>query len=345
VTEPVGPSDPIASPEPEAAAPLSVEPPPAPPPAPSVPEPPPVLVTRALHARDAAGERGASRGRLAGVDLTLGPGVHAILGSPEDGTLALHDVVTGARAPVRGLVRVGGFDPAASPFVRARIGALADDPWLPAAPTVGAALELVLRARGDRDGAARDLVARLGLLPLLGRRPHALAYPEARALELALALSTPSPLLLALHEPFAEVATGALAEVRARIAELGAAGACVLVTTSSTADARALAERVLVLGRGLVRAGVDAPGRVAGELCAFVAAADSARVRELAGALAGHPEVQSLAWDEGGPRAGARLVVRGGDLAACAVALADAAVATGVELEAVTPGPAPRAEP
>jgi ABC-2 type transport system ATP-binding protein len=240
-------------------------------------------------------------------------------------------------------VRVGGVDPARSATTRRRIGALGEDPWLPSARTVGAAVALALAARGADLGSARAEIERLGLAPLLARRPDALGYPEARAVELALALATPEPLLVAVHEPLCDVATAAPAAVRARLAELADAGACVLVTTSSAADARALGARAVGLSRGVLRpVFAPGPGPVAGELVAVVACEPASALRALAARLAERPEIRGVSWldapttDAERPAIPARLAVAGDDVAACAVALAEDAVALGVQVRSIT---------
>jgi ABC-2 type transport system ATP-binding protein len=185
-----------------------------------------------------------------------------------------------------------------------------------------------------------------GLGHLARREPGSLSFAEARAVELALALSTPSPLLVALHEPLSDVALNLLGLVRERIRELALGGACVVVTTSSPADARALGDRVLVLHKGLVLGEADAAEPLPGGEPALVAwvrpaddASEPAPVRTLARLLADRTEVRAVAWSEAPgphPRA-AELRLSGDDLDACALALVDAAVEAGVVIEAVAP--------
>ncbi|MDC0746217.1 ATP-binding cassette domain-containing protein [Polyangium mundeleinium] len=307
---------------------------------------PPRLLLEAVHARDAAAPRGASRGSLTGVSLALGAGVFAVVGAPEDGTLALSEVMTGARAPLQGRVLVEGQSPARSPLLRARIGALAAEPALPDARTVEASVALARGARGESTTRAGDVLDPFGLGHLARREPRSLSFAEARAVELALALSTPSPLLVALHEPLSDVALNLLGLVRERIRELALGGACVVVTTSSPADARALGDRVLVLHKGLVLGEADAAEPMPGgepALVAWVRPADDtserAPVRALARLLADRTEVRAVAWSEAEgpyPRA-AELRLSGADLDACALALTDAAVEAGVVIEAVAP--------
>lgn len=299
----------------------------------------PVLILERVHARDASGPGGRARGALTEVTMALGPGIHAVLGAPEDGTLALFDAVTGARAPQRGRLTVGGRDPMRAPSLRARIGALSPEPRLPSAPTVGAAIQLAMRARGEAGDRFDAVIDPLGLGGLHARSPRSLSFAEERAVELGLALSTPGVILLALHEPLADVMMPRPALVRDRLRQLGAAGACVLVTTSSPSDARELAERVLVLHKGLVvREAASGAGLVPGEtveLCAWV---HGGGARSLAVALARRPEVRGVSWDDGpGPDGGAAVRVRGDRADPLALALIDAATDAGVTIEAIAP--------
>jgi ABC-2 type transport system ATP-binding protein len=299
----------------------------------------PVLVLERVYARDAAGPRGRARGAIVEASLALGPAVHAVLGAPEDGALAFFDAVTGARAPNRGRVTVAGRDPARTAFVRARIGALAPEPRLPPAATVGDAVKIAMRARGETGDRFDAVLDPLGLGRLHARRPASLSFAEARGVELALSLSTPAPLLVALHEPLADVAVTPREAVGRRLRELAATGACVVVVTSSPADARSLADRVVVLHKGLVaREATQGEGLAPAdeiELVAWVAAPEGARA--LSAALSQRPEIHAVAWEEGRSAWPAAAAVRArGDAAACALAMTEAALAAGVEVEAIT---------
>ena len=178
-----------------------------------------------VHARDAAAPGGKARGSITETTALLGAGVHAFLGAPEDGLIALVDVLSGQRRPTRGQVRVVGVDPASTPSIRARIGALGPDPRLPPAPTVGDAVRLALQARGERVPRIDAVLDPFGLGALHARPPRTLSFAEARAVELALALTTPAPLLLVLYEPLADVALPAPERVRLLLRDLARAGA------------------------------------------------------------------------------------------------------------------------
>lgn len=217
-----------------------------------------VLEVEGLYAQDSAGPGGSSRGRVQGVRLALPAGVYGFIGTPEDGTLALCEVLTGIVRPSRGTVRVRGHEPYRSSPIRARMGAMLPVPMLPPASTTERSVAQAVAARGEPASAAKEVLASLGLEALARRRLKSLSFGEARAVELALALSTPRAVLVVLHEPFLDVAVDHLATVHERIRALREDGACIVVTTSSAVDARSVAEFIIVMHAGaLVR---DAPG-------------------------------------------------------------------------------------
>jgi ABC-2 type transport system ATP-binding protein len=303
---------------------------------------PTVLTLSGVHAvdEDAPGRR--ARGRLQGASLALGPGVHAVLGTPRDGTVAFSEAVLGVRAPLRGVVSLRGPSPARQPALRARIGGLPPNPRLPPAATVAAVVRLCMRARGEPDAAFDGILDPLGLGALHGRSPRSLSYAEARAVELALALSTPAPLLVLLHEPLVDVAVSRAGLVRERAVELAEAGACVIVVTSSPADARALGDRIHLLQAGVFTgppADADVPPGGHGELTVWVHEPQGGGPgsRELAAALLSGGGLAGVSWEDPGPPGAARssTVRLRGDLEACAVAVAHVSVELGVSVEAM----------
>ena len=299
-----------------------------------------------VTARDAAAPRRRARGTLTSVTVALGAGVFAFVGAPEDGTFALFDAITGARAPLRGRVTIAGALPTRSAPLRARIGTLAPEPVLPASRTVAEAVDMAQKARGEAQARPMEVLASLGLEHLAARNPSALSFAESRAVELALALSTPSPLLVALHEPLADVAVNLLGVVRERIRQLAASGACVVVTTSSPADARALGDDVIVLHRGAIASGMASADVLPGTvplLVAWVRHAEQheglAPIRLLARVLSARPEISSVAWNDNQDASSQASEIRlsGRDIDACALALADAATEVGAVIEAIAP--------
>ncbi|WP_437871594.1 ABC transporter ATP-binding protein [Sorangium sp. So ce363] len=316
----------------------------------------PVVVLEGVRARDGAGEEGRPRGGLSGLSLALGPGVHAVLGAPEDGTLALAEVLAGRAAPLAGRVLVAGRDPRRSAATRARIGVLAATPELPDGASVASCMSVALRARGAPAGGAAALLEPLGVAPLLARRAASLSFSEARAVELSLALGVPRPLLLCLVEPFADVAVPSPEPVRERLRALAAAGACVVLVTSSTVDASALADRIHVLDRGVIARtepgagdhlaaapGADPPGAGRPEVEIHVLvherAPDAPGARALAAAFASAPAVRAGAWEQGPAEASSTLRIRAADREAAALAILDAAAREDVTLLAISSPP------
>ncbi|MBK9258808.1 MAG: ATP-binding cassette domain-containing protein [Polyangiaceae bacterium] len=326
---------------------VDAQPPAAEEPAPTAePTAEPFVLLHAVMARDAAAPRRRARGTLSGVSLALGSGVFAFVGGPEDGTFALFDVITGTRAPLRGRVAIAGASPARSGATRARIGMLPPEPLLPPSRTVAEAVSIAQHARGEAQARPTEVLASLGLESLAPRSPTSLSFAESRAVELAIALSTPSPLLVALHEPLADVAVNLLGVVRERIRQLAAAGTCVVITTSSPADARALGDSVIVLHRGAIAGGTSSADVLPGGtplLVAWVRPAEQhdglAPIRLLARVLAERPEVSSVAWNDkqDASAQAAELRLSGSDIDACALALADAATEVGAVIEAIAP--------
>ncbi|MGK3981804.1 ABC transporter ATP-binding protein [Sorangium sp. So ce136] len=316
-----------------------------------------IVVIEGVRARDSAGEAGRPRGSLVGATAALGPGVHAVLGAPEDGTLALAELLAGRAAPLAGRVLVAGREPFRSAAARARIGVLAAAPELPDGASVASSMSVALRARGAPSSGAAALLEPLGVAPLLGRRKASLSFAEARAVELSLALGVPQPLLICLVEPFADVAVPSPEPVRERLRALAAGGACVVLITSSTADARALADRIHVLDRGVIArtepgdgdrlAGAPsaaAPGAARPEVELHVLlherAPDAPGARALAAALASAPAVRACAWEQGPLDASSTLRIRAADREAAALAILDAAAREDVTLAAIA-SPAP----
>ncbi|MGK4005947.1 ABC transporter ATP-binding protein [Sorangium sp. So ce1036] len=317
----------------------------------------PIVVLERVRARDRAGEAGRPRGGLFGAAAALGPGAHAVLGAPEDGTLALAELLAGRAAPLAGRVLVAGRDPFRSAATRARIGVLPLAPELPDGDPVASSIAVALRARGEPAERAAALLDPLGLTPLLARRRASLGYAEARAIELALALTTPRPLLICVVEPFAEVAVPSPALVLERLRALAAGGACVVLITSSTADASALAEHIHVLDRGaIVRTEPGDGARLASAPRSAAAGALGLEVetlvllherapgapgaRALATALASSPAVRACAWEEGPGGASSTVRIRAADRDAAALAILDAAAREDVAIAAIS-SPAP----
>ncbi len=270
-------------------------------------------------------------GSLVDVRLDLGPGVVAVVGGAEDGALVLVDVLSGRVRPDRGKVLVGGREPSKSPDTRKAIGCLFAQAELLPAKTVRESLDASLAVAGALASGVTgaSVLAAFGLDALADRDPRTLSSGDARGVELARALSTPSPRLVVLHEPFVDIGGVALEAVRERISAIGQT-ASVLLVTAAASDAT-LATTVLALHSGTIARGGPNAGKLGGfertELHVWV----TSGARALAKALTGEPALLGVSL-EGEPNPaseGGVLRIAGPDVAAVALALADAVVATG----------------
>jgi len=190
-------------------------------------------------------------GRLAPLDLRVGPGVLALLGANGAGKSTLLALMAGRLVPTRGRVWVVGA-PARS---QAAALARADVPQTVAFPGRARVDELLGVARASRgvgDGAVVDAIARMGLGPLLARRVSRLSGGERQRLALASALMGAPPVWF-LDEPAASLDREGLARLAAWVRAHAAAGGTVVVGAHRDEEVAAYApRRLLRLEAGVV---------------------------------------------------------------------------------------------
>jgi ABC-2 type transport system ATP-binding protein len=263
---------------------------------------------------------------LTKISLELGAGLHAVLGTPADGAPLLLAVAAGWVRPRSGQVVVLGTTPAAA---RRQVAYIPQSARLPPSLRVAEVLDAAADIRGERAAPARARLEALGIAPLADRWTQTLTAPEARAVLLAEAITSNVRVLL-LDEPFVDVDPRAAGALGAKLRERAAAGATVVVATSSPRDALELSNEqwVLSFGRlvGAMRA-TDTPLLSAGTRPRLRVVARDART--LLGALASEPYFSGVELDD------QALFLSGADPAAMAEAVARAALATGVELESM----------
>jgi iron complex transport system ATP-binding protein len=233
----------------------------------------------AAIAIDSVSARRGQRLALAEVSLALAPGeVVAVIGANGSGKSTLAMVATGLLAPSAGAVRLRGRALAGlAPAERAREVAYVPQRSELAAPLL--VREVVAMGRyalGDAGGLGRPTPAAAAAIAealrvvdaaaLAERRFTELSGGEAQRVVLARALATGAPALV-LDEPTSALDVAhrlALAEV---VRALARAGKAVLVALHDLDEARAVADRVLLLKEGRVvalgpTAAVIAPGPV-----------------------------------------------------------------------------------
>jgi len=267
---------------------------------------------------------------LGNLSLSLDLGVHVVLGHEQDGTARLIELAAGVATPASGSVLYDGSEPAAAPELRSQIASLLHDEPPLGHGTIGALLTTLDALRGP---AQAETLQRIGYEPARERGLETLDAGERRALALAAALSHPAPKIVALHEPL-EAAHGLpLERVLERLQEL-AAGAVVLITTRSSADARRLGGTLYILERGaIVRSPAHAwPAELTpGSRPRFAVDCDAPRA--LLAELAREPSLDALQYDaEHAPR---RVLVQGHDVEALALTLMNASQRAGVTIESL----------
>jgi len=199
-------------------------------------------------------KRYGGRAVLDGVDLRVAPGeIVALLGPNGAGKTTLVEIVEGYRAADGGSVRVLGQAPAAGgPALRARVGLMLQAGGLDPRSTPRDVLRLYAAFHaGGRDPEA--LLGLVGLAGVAGTRVRRLSGGERQRLALALAL-VGEPEVLLLDEPTAGMDPEARRTTRTLIAGLRAEGRAILLTTHDLVDVERLADRVLILHEGRIRA-------------------------------------------------------------------------------------------
>jgi ABC-type sugar transport system ATPase subunit len=194
---------------------------------------------------------------LGPVDLSVEKGEYVVvLGPSGAGKSSLLDVVAGFRPPSSGQVQLRGDDAAhLAPDARS-VGwvSQADTvfPHLDVAANIAFGLAAQGRPANEQRDAAQRWAERVGVTPLLQRRPRTLSGGERQRVAVARALAAGSDVLL-LDEPFSSLDPGRRKRLwtlmRRLHEELELA---VLHVTHDLEEARALATRVVVLIDGKV---------------------------------------------------------------------------------------------
>ncbi len=204
-------------------------------------------VSGLIHCYDGAGES-----TFHNVNLSLQPGeLLAVLGASGSGKSTFLRCIAGLEEPSEGTITIDGVTVVESgrervPAEHRGIGMVFQDYALFPAMTVRENI-----AFGVRDpGAAAEAVSRwaklLRLEELLERRPASLSGGQQQRVALARALA-PSPKLLLLDEPFANLDGNLREEVGHELRELFRGGnMAVILVTHDRAEAFALADRVAV---------------------------------------------------------------------------------------------------
>ncbi|MEU6388527.1 ATP-binding cassette domain-containing protein [Streptomyces sp. NPDC046939] len=195
-----------------------------------------------------------------GIDLRVSPGeILGFLGPNGAGKTTTLRMLTTLLAPTGGAATVAGRDLATDPAgVRRAVGYVAQSGGVD--PTVSVREELVTQGRlyrltkAQATARAEELAADLGLTGLMDRRTAALSGGQRRRLDIAMGL-THRPHVLFLDEPTTGLDPGSRADLWDLVRRLRAEhGTTVFLTTHYLDEADALADRIVVVDKGVVAA-------------------------------------------------------------------------------------------
>ncbi len=194
---------------------------------------------------------------LKGAGLALYPGeIYALVGGNGAGKTTLLSVLSGANAPYRGRLRIGGARKAGrfSAFEE-RIGYLRQDPrTLFTRDTVREDLLEAASARGAADeGKIRAAVRLMELEELVARHPFDLSGGEQQRAAIAKILLT-EPRILLLDEPTKGLDAGMKASLGGKLKELARSGLAVLIVSHDTEFCAEYADRAGFMFDGSVSA-------------------------------------------------------------------------------------------
>ncbi|MFE5483354.1 ABC transporter ATP-binding protein [Streptomyces sp. NPDC056527] len=193
-----------------------------------------------------------------GIDLTVRPGeILGLLGPNGAGKTTTLRMLTTLLPPTGGAATVAGHDLLTDPAaVRQRIGYVAQAGGVDPQETVRSELvtqgRLYRLSRADATARAEELAGELGLTELLDRSTAALSGGQRRRLDLAMGL-THRPDVLFLDEPTTGLDPGSRADLWALVRRLrDDFGTTVVLTTHYLDEADALADRLVIVDKGVV---------------------------------------------------------------------------------------------
>ncbi len=296
-----------------------------------------MIALDAVHARTIR-ERGQPTSLIKDVTVTWEQGVLAVIGTPADGTTALLEAIAGSAKVRGGRVVVDGR----APFeARAIVAYVPLETTLPDALRVEEVCDLAGRIRGEPAMAPASRLGSLGLERLANRRVRSLSPGEARAVSLALAITSRAKVLL-VEEPLAGLDPSVPGRVVEALRARATAGAAIVVTTASVRDATRLADQLGVLTQGVfthLPPSLAHVGIAGAKLRVVIAANSASEVSPFVAALSQESAVASV---ETASFAAARalhaavaVVVSGPDLLTLARAVGAAAARTGARVEAI----------
>jgi ABC-type multidrug transport system ATPase subunit len=184
-----------------------------------------------------------------GVSMTVRRGeVYGFLGPNGAGKTTTLRMALGLVRPTSGSVRVLG-QPAGSPSVTARVGALIEGPGFYPSLSGRDNLRVLARYCGLPESAADDALARVELTDRGSDRFRSYSLGMKQRLGVAAALMG-SPELIVLDEPTNGLDPAGMVEMRALIGDLARGGQTVVLSSHLLAEVQDICDRVGVIHRG-----------------------------------------------------------------------------------------------
>lgn len=196
------------------------------------------------------------------VDLSMAPGITALVGPNGSGKTTLMNLITGLIRPSRGHIRVLGLSPERPWELFRQVGYCTQFDSFPPGATGLQWIAGILRLHGMRSEEARALawqaLERVGLTDVAGRRVAGYSKGMRQRARLAQALAH-SPQVMVLDEPLNGLDPMARAELIGLFKELAAEGHHVLVSSHILHEVDLIADQVVLLNQGYVVAEGDIP--------------------------------------------------------------------------------------
>ena len=194
-------------------------------------------------------------------DITLPErSIVAVIGPSGAGKSTLINGISGFFPISQGRIMWAGADITALPPGRRPVSMLFQDnnlfPHLSVAQNVGLGVRPDLKLDGPQRQRVTDALARVGLEGLEARKPGTLSGGQQSRAALARVLVQNKPLIL-LDEPFAALGPALRVEMLKLVADLAEeSGATVLMVSHAPADARQIADQIILVADGLAHAPV-----------------------------------------------------------------------------------------